>query len=634
MEGIGKNQTPQSGQNQAEKTEKDGKAGINEYMPKYIVQAPWYLNQKEESLAHQRAQEGKKKIGIDEYVQKGVQQQAAYKYRKGACENCGAITHTKKDCVERPRKVGAKFSGQDIRPDEYIQKLEMDYDAKRDRWSGYDPEMYMDVIKEHEMFEEARKEARHDIEGEVVDEDDEHIDDEFKEKIFAGNQNAEKGDHKIKTSSKNLRIREDTAKYLLNLNEDSAYYDGKTHSMRENPNPSASGADSNFMGDNYARLTGDTVKLLEQEKFIWDLVQKEQAELNSIANPTATEMIYRKAKEKMNQQAVEKNRKLVEKYGEGQGDRPDISTMVGQTELYIEYTPDGKIKNQRGPRAQAGKSRYEEDIFPGDHTTVWGSWWNEELGWGFGCCHATEKGAACLGERGKKMALNKEFKLRKAKKDQLSSFAKEVTGETIVHEEPEPVKEPVVEEKIVQPPQVTPVPVPVVEAKAPEKEKADEVFTHPQSKAPEKPKEKVVEEEKKETKQKLQLKNLGSKSKKRVESSDSSSATSSSDDSSDSSGSDSDSSDSSSDSSGSDRRGSKTKLKQKDDRKQKEKDRRNEPKDSKLKKAVRKEEEKVNKAYSKRNYNSVKGDNNDVSVEEIEAYKHTKKRFDDPMYYA
>ena len=49
--------------------------------------------------------------------------------------------------------------------------------------------------------------------------------------------------------------------------------------MRENPNPSGSGADSNFMGDNYARLTGDTVKLLEQEKFIWDLVQKENAEV-------------------------------------------------------------------------------------------------------------------------------------------------------------------------------------------------------------------------------------------------------------------------------------------------------------------------------------------------------------------
>ena len=36
---------------------------------------------------------------------------------------------------------------------------------------------------------------------------------------------------------RNLRIREDTAKYLRNLNTDSAYYDPKTRSMRDNPNP-------------------------------------------------------------------------------------------------------------------------------------------------------------------------------------------------------------------------------------------------------------------------------------------------------------------------------------------------------------------------------------------------------------
>ena len=86
-----------------------------------------------------------------------------------------------------------------------------------------------------------------------------------------------KQDPKIKTNTRNLRIREDTAKYLLNLNEDSAYYDGKTHSMRENPNPSD--GDQTFKGDNFTRLTGDTVQMLEQEKFIWDLVQKESAEV-------------------------------------------------------------------------------------------------------------------------------------------------------------------------------------------------------------------------------------------------------------------------------------------------------------------------------------------------------------------
>lgn len=36
---------------------------------------------------------------------------------------------------------------------------------------------------------------------------------------------------------RNLRIREDTAKYLRNLDPNSAYYDPKTRSMRDNPNP-------------------------------------------------------------------------------------------------------------------------------------------------------------------------------------------------------------------------------------------------------------------------------------------------------------------------------------------------------------------------------------------------------------
>ena len=34
---------------------------------------------------------------------------------------------------------------------------------------------------------------------------------------------------------RNLRIREDTAKYLRNLDPNSAYYDPKTRAMRKNP---------------------------------------------------------------------------------------------------------------------------------------------------------------------------------------------------------------------------------------------------------------------------------------------------------------------------------------------------------------------------------------------------------------
>ena len=38
-------------------------------------------------------------------------------------------------------------------------------------------------------------------------------------------------------SVRNLRIREDTAKFLFNLDPNSAHYDPKTRSLRANPNP-------------------------------------------------------------------------------------------------------------------------------------------------------------------------------------------------------------------------------------------------------------------------------------------------------------------------------------------------------------------------------------------------------------
>ena len=89
---------------------------INPHIPQYISDSPWYLDPKGPTLSHQRPQEEKQKTfsSINEWYPKGADTLASSfkvptKYRKGACENCGAMTHKKKDCLERPRKIGAKY---------------------------------------------------------------------------------------------------------------------------------------------------------------------------------------------------------------------------------------------------------------------------------------------------------------------------------------------------------------------------------------------------------------------------------------------------------------------------------------------------------------------------------------------
>ncbi len=223
----------------------------------YITKAPWYLDTGRPSLNHQRRPEydasGSK---LDDWYDRGATSgPAAKKYRKGACENCGAMTHKKQDCLERPRKKGAKYTNQDIAADEVIQDVRGNYDAKRDRWNGYDPAEHKRILAEYNAMEEERKKMREeevdkqtsaelrDVAkvNEVRDEDDEAFgssdEEDANEDKYADAADAvgQKLDTKTRITVRNLRIREDTAKYLLNLDVDSAHYDPKTRSMREAP---------------------------------------------------------------------------------------------------------------------------------------------------------------------------------------------------------------------------------------------------------------------------------------------------------------------------------------------------------------------------------------------------------------
>ncbi len=48
------------------------------------------------------------------------------------------------------------------------------------------------------------------------------------------------------------------------------------------------------------------------------------------------------------------------------------------------------------------KSKYEEDVYINNHTSVWGSWYDRGAHcWGYACCHQSIRNAYCTGEAGK-----------------------------------------------------------------------------------------------------------------------------------------------------------------------------------------------------------------------------------------
>ncbi|KAK4772085.1 hypothetical protein SAY86_013860 [Trapa natans] len=82
--------------------DEDGKE-INPHIPQYMSSAPWYLNSEKLSLKHPRIWKSDPNYTI-----------LADKYGKGACENCGVMTHDARSCMDKPRKRGAKWTNMHI----------------------------------------------------------------------------------------------------------------------------------------------------------------------------------------------------------------------------------------------------------------------------------------------------------------------------------------------------------------------------------------------------------------------------------------------------------------------------------------------------------------------------------------
>ncbi|VDM58508.1 unnamed protein product [Angiostrongylus costaricensis] len=255
---------------------------INPHIPQFISQNPWYVPSDGPTLQHQRphAERQKDMATIDQWYKKGTTGKAATKFRKG---------------VFPPQK---RRTGEDIAPDDHIQpNLLLGFDAKRDRWNGFDPSTHEQVIKEFEHLEATRKAIR----AEQV---------------------------------RNLRIREDTAKYLFNLAENSPYYDPK--------------------------YTGEVVEANEAQVFAWQARCK-GIDVHALAEPTKLEALKKEFNKEKAATDNEQRKALLSKYGgEEYLESAPKELLFAQTEQYVEYSRKGKVL--KGAERAHVLSRYEEDV--------------------------------------------------------------------------------------------------------------------------------------------------------------------------------------------------------------------------------------------------------------------------------
>lgn len=270
-------------------------------LPQYITQAPWYYNKANKStsivsssikggndsanasnltgLIHQmRSQE--ESLPITDYTKRGFTAIAASKFRKGACENCGAMTHSKKDCFERPRKKGAKWTNKDIQNDEIIVEQELDFEGKHDRWNGYNPDEYTNKFLEYEYMEKIKEKEKKEEEKPKPDETE---DDQEAEDSKEDDEDEELGEKEVIDSnkfynaltrplSKSNNTAEDYKNYMLHLNtsEGGAY---------ETSNAVSAEDTTQIKPEVRSRMTGDAVKFLQAEEFI-KKANEENKELN------------------------------------------------------------------------------------------------------------------------------------------------------------------------------------------------------------------------------------------------------------------------------------------------------------------------------------------------------------------
>lgn len=298
---------------------------ISPHIPHAIAAVPWYVDQhRGTTLQHQRKQDARPDDQLLDAVPTSIIVRQAKRFRPGACENCGSATHVRRDCTERPRKLGARITGERIGADVLVvaaSPQDATFEAKHDRWAGADATRAKELSAAHAAAAGASLATSSALAapsmgppapvagpgkkqpGEAT-EKDEHSACAIGTVSLSGGESVMGGG--------------DLPKYLINLDPKSALYDPKSRSMRGNPHLTAGGggaggrfvaSSSTFAGDNAKNYSGGYAAYLEAQ-----LAALKDPELEG-AGPTKVERVLKERQAAKEQATADAKRRLDEVYG-------------------------------------------------------------------------------------------------------------------------------------------------------------------------------------------------------------------------------------------------------------------------------------------------------------------------------
>lgn len=344
----------------------------NPYIPKYISKVPWY-------------QEGKDKAK-------------------------DAFAHLRPDPHSEPTDYSVAKPGSgitdsyDMTPDGASLRKFEDYDSKRDRWHGYGNEEWDHFMKNWDLIK--RRKTKNSAAENDSDDTDYELEIMELGVLAKDVRNIVKEDPLEKT----IRDRQDVPAYIqkISIGGKIAYGSQSTGAM--DPSNGIVNDRSQFV----RQQEGDAEAFKRVQQFAWDqndqyeaLKEKEMfrerlqgavdgnkdsathvpVELNLSMEASPTLMLIRAREHEGEKQRLldEKKQALVGKYGGLQHLRE--AEVVERGHRQKPATADsrtGGLKN----------SRYIEGVYPGNHSSVWGSFYKNGK-WGFACCRQTERDADC-----------------------------------------------------------------------------------------------------------------------------------------------------------------------------------------------------------------------------------------------